>query len=111
MTQKKVETGLELRRNQFRKALIHAAAEENREIFKKQLLGHVQEILMQIQKQRDYILNAENNVKILKAKIRAIENNEITVDNYGAITFKDVEVQRGVVFMKECKNCGYPQNR
>ena len=105
---KKTETGIvKTGSARFGKALVERAAEVNKECLEKSVIGHVQTILMQLQKQRDYALNVQTNIKLLEAKVKALEAGEFTLSNYGVITFTDSELQNGVIEMAECTNCGY----
>lgn len=90
------------------KGLIAAANAKNRENLQGQVISKVQEILVQITKQGDYIAQSEANITLLKAKLAAIEAGEFCVSTYGnVITFTDPELNKGVVSMLECTNCGY----
>lgn len=93
------------------KGLIEAAQKQNREAFQSAVVGHVQTILVQLSKQRDYRASVDANIALLEAKARAIEAGEFTVSTYGAITFNDKALQEGVVSMRECTNCGYGGRR
>lgn len=92
---------------EFGSGLLKAAQEENRKVLQGQVIGKVQEILVHLQKQRDYKANVEANIVLLEAKAKAIEEGRFTLSPYGVITFTDDALNRSVVAMKECTNCGY----
>lgn len=91
----------------FGKSLIEEAQAKNREALKGAVVGKVQEILVHVTKQREYIAQSEKNVALLEAQIAAIEAGAFSVTPYGVITLHDEALQKGVVRMTECTNCGY----
>lgn len=107
-----IETGLQtIGGAAFGKGLIAAAQKQNREALQGAVVGKVQEILVHISKQRDYIAQSHKNVELLESQVRAIEAGEFSVSTYGVISFTDKELQVGEVRMTECPNCGYSGRR
>lgn len=96
---------------EFGAGLLAAAQKENREALQRATVGKVQEVLVALSKQRDYMRQCEKNIAMLQAKVKAFEAGEFTVSTYGVITFNDKELEKGVVRMLECKNCGYGGRR
>lgn len=110
--EKPVETGLSTVGDKtFGKSLVAAAQAKNREAVGSAVVGKVQEILVHVQKQKDYIRQSEANVALLEQQIRAIEAGAFTVSVYGVITLNDKELNAGVVRMAECSNCGHSGRR
>lgn len=91
----------------FGKSLIEQAQEKNREALQGAVVGKVQEILVHVTKQREYIAQSQKNVALLEDQVAAIEAGAFNVSPYGVITFHDEDLQKGVVKMAECTNCGY----
>ena len=88
------------------KALLEKAQTANRESLEKSVVGHVEAILMQIHKQTQYAENAQDNIKLLQAKVDALKRGEFKLSPYGVISFDDEKLEKGVVGMLECVNCG-----
>lgn len=87
-------------------ALIEKAQAANRESLEKSVVGHVETLLMQIHKQTQYAENAQDNIKVLRAKVDAIRKGEFTLSPYGVITLTDASLDKAIVGMVECVNCG-----
>jgi hypothetical protein len=88
-------------------SLVEAAQAENRKVLQGQVLGKVQELLMQLQKQRRYLDSTQANIALLEQKVKAVEAGEFTVSSYGVIAYTDKALDKAVTSMVECVNCGH----
>jgi hypothetical protein len=92
--------------------LIERAQAANRESLETHVVNRVQEYLVSIQKQRDYIAASENNITLLRRRLEAIEAGEFTLNVYGNVmTFNDDALNKAQVRMPECVNCGFGARR
>jgi hypothetical protein len=95
----------------FGSSLVKAAQQKNRENLEGQVVARVQDLLVHLQKQRDYRAQTDANIALLERKLHAIESGAFTLSPYGVLTFNDVGLERGVVAMAECTNCGHQLRR
>jgi hypothetical protein len=89
------------------KGLVEAAQEKNREAMQGAVVGKVQEILVHVQKQKDYIAQSEANVDLLEAAGPRDRAGEFTVSSTASSRSTTRTLRAGVVRMAECTNCGY----
>lgn len=104
----RVSTGLAKRGDlgELGKAIIEEAKEENKKALKKSVIGVAQELMASIGKMEDVIENCEQNINLQRRKLRAIEDGEFVLGNYGSITYKETELQKALTGLKGCPNCG-----
>lgn len=100
------ETGLELAG--MGDALLDLAREANRVGQQSAVIGRIQELLVNIEKQKRYRQNADENIALLERKVAAVRAGAIKVSTYGnVLTFTDEALDKALVRMDECVNCGY----
>lgn len=105
---KNTETGLVSKGDAvLGKSLIEAAQQQNRETLRNQVVGHVREFMMNLNKQRLYLESTQANIALLEEKLAALEAGAFTVATYGQITFTDPVLNKATTSMAECVNCGY----
>jgi 2,4-dienoyl-CoA reductase-like NADH-dependent reductase (Old Yellow Enzyme family) len=105
----KVETGLSIRGNaEFGKKLVEAAIEDHKDKTQKAIVGFVQEIMSHLEKQREQVENAKEQVALLEAKLKAVEEGKFDLARTGKVTFHDPELQKkAAVGQPTCPNCGF----
>jgi hypothetical protein len=101
-----VVTGLVTRSVEFGKGLIDAAQTENRAVVQRNAVGKVQELLVKLQKQRDYQARVAENIAFLERKIAALDTGEFATDAYGGIRWTEAELNEDRLSNPECFNCG-----
>ena len=103
-----VKTGLVTKVNaEFGKALIEEAVKQNQENAKRLVTGRVQEMIRELQAQRDLIEQAHSNTALLESRLKAVEAGEFTLEKNGDISFTDKDLHKPILTHADCSNCGF----
>jgi lipoate-protein ligase A len=104
----KQETGLVLAGNsKLGRALIIEANKANNEKMQKRVVATVQELMAQIERQKQQIKIHQSAVKIMERRVIAIKAGKFTVNELGTITFTEAELGKDQAFVTTCGQCGY----
>jgi hypothetical protein len=91
------------------KALVAEALKANQERLQKRVVGNVQELMVQIERQRKQVENHQAAIKIMERRVVALRAGKFTMSDEGTITFTESELGKEVCHVSTCNQCGYPK--